>query len=179
MTPSNATASRGMWVLAADTGCGACAQSIWALRAPRYGALLRGQGVRFARSPRHADIVLVTGPLSQQASAPLRQLLADVPHPWALVAVGDCAIDGCVFRGSAALVAAPATALDVNVEIAGCPPAPTAILDAIVAAKELLAPPPARPARVDQAAAPETAIGASTPPASSATPASVPRRTQR
>ena len=122
-----------------DTGgCGACAQSVAALLAPRYAGALRAEGISVARSPRHADIALVTGGMTRAARAAALRTLDATPYPHALVAVGDCAIDGCVFRGSPLLIADPAEALDANVEIAGCPPAPEAILAAIVEAKRLL-----------------------------------------
>lgn len=120
-------------------GCGACVQQIYGLLADRYTPDLREHGVSFARSPRHADIVLVTGALSTAAREPVRQLLAGVPQPRALIAVGNCAIGGCVFRGSPHLVPDGAERLDVNVEIGGCPPPPQAILEAIVEASQLLA----------------------------------------
>lgn len=152
-----------MWVLPVDSGgCGACVQQIYALLAERYTADLREHGVSFARSLRHADIVLVTGALSIASREPVRQLLAGVPQPRALIAVGNCAIGGCVFRGSPLLVSDGAETLDVNVEIGGCPPAPQAILEAIVEASQLLAAearatnyddPSER--RADEAAAPE------------------------
>jgi Ni,Fe-hydrogenase III small subunit len=105
---------------------------------------LHAQGVNFARSPRHADVVLVSGALSEAAREPIRRVLAGVPQPRALVAVGNCAIDGCVFRGSPHLVPNVAEALDVNVEIAGCPPAPASILAAIGEAAQLLRTDPSR-----------------------------------
>lgn len=129
-----------VWALPLDTGgCGACTQQIYALQAPRYAQELRAHGVQWARSPRHADVVLITGALSQAAREPIRRVLAGVPQPRALVAVGNCAINGCVFNGSPEVVADVAEELDVNVEIAGCPPSPQAILDAIVEASQLLA----------------------------------------
>jgi Ni,Fe-hydrogenase III small subunit len=129
-----------VWVLPLDSsGCGACTQQIYALLAPRYAAELRAHGVSLARSPRHADVVLVTGALSQAAREAVSRVLEAVPQPRALVAVGNCAINGCVFRGSPHLVDGAAEVLDVNVEIAGCPPSPRAILDAIAEAAQLLA----------------------------------------
>jgi Ni,Fe-hydrogenase III small subunit len=110
-----------------------------ALLAGRYASKLSAQGISFARSPRHADILLITGPLTAAAQAEARAFVEAVPQPRALVAVGNCAIDGCVFRDSPHLVASTAEALDVNVEIAGCPPAPAAILAAIAEASELIA----------------------------------------
>jgi Ni,Fe-hydrogenase III small subunit len=129
-----------IWIMSLDSGgCGACTQQIFGLLAPRYAAELQAQGISLARSPRHADVVLVTGALSEDAREPVRRVLETVPQPRALVAVGNCAIDGCVFRGSPRLVDDAAEALDVNVEIAGCPPPPRAILDAIGEAAQLLA----------------------------------------
>jgi len=122
-----------------DTGgCGACTQSVYALLAPRYAGALRAAGISMARSPRHADIALITGAMSRVARAAALRTLDATPYPHALVAVGDCAIDGCVFRESPLLVKDPAETLDANVEIAGCPPAPDAILAAIIEAKRLL-----------------------------------------
>jgi Ni,Fe-hydrogenase III small subunit len=129
-----------VWVLPLESGgCGATLQSIYALQAPRYAAEVRAAGVSFARSPRHADIVLIAGPLSQAAREPFARMLAAVPQPRALVAVGNCAIDGCVFAASPHITPHPAEELDAHVEVGGCPPAPSAILAAIVEAKRLLA----------------------------------------
>jgi Ni,Fe-hydrogenase III small subunit len=99
---------------------------------------MRSAGVSFARSPRHAQVVLLTGALCSAACASVARLLDAVPEPRVLIAVGDCAIDGCVFRGSPELDASLAETLDVHVEIPGCPPTPEAILDAIAEAKRLL-----------------------------------------
>jgi len=138
---SKAGGGRGVvWITHIQTsGCGACAQSIAGLLANQYAGTLQAQGIQFARSPRHADVVLLTGALTMQARDAVNRLLATIPEPRALVAVGDCAIDGCVFAGSDALVESLAERLDVNVEIAGCPPTPQAILAAIIEAHRLLA----------------------------------------
>jgi membrane-bound hydrogenase subunit mbhJ len=138
------TASPGravsVWVLPIDSGgCGACVQQMYALLGPRYADALRARGVAVALSPRHADVVLIAGALSRAAREPVARLLDSVPQPRALVAVGDCAINGCVFRGSPLLAASAAEDLDVNVEIGGCPPTPEAILDAIGEASRILA----------------------------------------
>jgi Ni,Fe-hydrogenase III small subunit len=110
-----------------------------ALLGPRYADELRTRGIAVALSPRHADVVLVAGPLSRTAREPVMRLLESVPQPRALVAVGDCAINGCVFAGSPSVAKSAAEELDVNVEIGGCPPTPTAILDAIGEASQILA----------------------------------------
>lgn len=120
-------------------GCGACMQSVLALQAPRYAAELHSHRITFARSPRHADILLITGPVTHQSLDELRSYIEAAPEPRALVAVGDCAIDGGFFQGSPDVIASVAEALDVHVEIGGDPPAPSAILAAIVNAAELLA----------------------------------------
>lgn len=128
-----------VWVLpVAIGGCGVCMQSVTALLAPHHAAALAAQGITFARSPRHANVLLLTGPLTDATYDAAQDLVDGVPQPRALVAVGNCAIDGCVFHGSPDLLASAAEALDVNVEIAGCPPAPSAILAAIAEAANLL-----------------------------------------
>jgi Ni,Fe-hydrogenase III small subunit len=142
MSSSAAKAARrvSVWVLPLQTGgCGACTQSMYALQTPSYAKALAAAGVSFARSPRHADVILVSGPLTTASREAVRAVTDAAPLPRALVAVGNCAIDGCVFAGSPYITASAAEELDVNVEIAGCPPAPDAILSAIAEAADLLA----------------------------------------
>jgi Ni,Fe-hydrogenase III small subunit len=139
MTPRDSRRGAVAVLPVAAGGCLACAQSVDALQATRYAATLREQGISFTRSPRHADIVLISGTVTTASLDTLRRYLDAVPQPRALIAVGDCAIDGGVFAGAQGLVDSPAEALDVNVEIAGCPPSPTAILTAIGEAAQLLA----------------------------------------
>lgn len=140
---SNAIKSRrraALWILPIETGgCGASAQSIAALRSPGFAPALSAEGIAFASSPRHADVLLVAGPLSASSRDAVRRIVEAAPLPRAVVAVGDCAIDGCVFAGSPRITASLAEELDVNVEIAGCPPSPDAILAAINEAARLLA----------------------------------------
>lgn len=140
MTTARPRRATSVWALPVHSGgCGACVQQMAALLGPRYADELRARGIALALSPRHADVVLIAGPLSRAAHESVARLLESVPQPRALVAVGDCAINGCVFHGSALVAESAAEALDMNVEIAGCPPAPTAILDAIVEASQILA----------------------------------------
>ena len=128
-----------VWVTGLHTGgCSACAESVAALAAPPYAARLRALGVTLARTPRQSDIILLSGALTAQARASVDALIAGVPQPRALVAVGDCAVNGCVFAGSPQLTVPLAQALHVNVEIGGCPPEPDAIIDAIAEAQRLL-----------------------------------------
>ncbi len=129
-----------VWALPiAAGGCGACAQSVLALQAPHYAAELNARGISFAASPRHADVVLITGPVTTASLDALKAYVDGVPQPRALIAVGDCAVDGGVFHGSPDLVPSLAEALDVHVEISGCPPAPSSVLAAIAQAAQLLA----------------------------------------
>lgn len=140
MSEPGAARSMALWVLPLAVGaCGASMQSIVALHAPRYASALREHNISFARSPRHADVVLVAGALTRSALGRVRRLLAGIPQPRAIIAVGNCAIDGCIFQGGGRLVASAAEDIGANVEIAGCPPAPEAILSSILTARQLLA----------------------------------------
>lgn len=153
---SSSSSSRrraALWILPIETGgCGACAQSIAALRSPGFAPALSAEGIAFASSPRHADVLLVAGPLSVATRETVLRLVEAAPLPRAIVAVGDCAIDGCVFAGSPQIAQSVAEELDVNVEIAGCPPSPDAILAAINEASRLLAGAGATPTDEDAAA---------------------------
>jgi membrane-bound hydrogenase subunit mbhJ len=126
-----------VWCLTLNIGsCNGCDQQIQSLLAPRYQ--LARRGITFALSPRHADIILLTGVLTHRSLEPVRRVLAQVPDPHAIVAVGDCVIDGSVFAGSADVLPDAADLLGVNVEIAGNPPSPAQILRAIEEAARLL-----------------------------------------
>jgi Ni,Fe-hydrogenase III small subunit len=138
--PARRTTHTPVAIFAVDSGgCGACVQSILALQSTRYAKALHAARVSFAQTPRHADVLLISGPLTKAARESIGNVVAATPQQRALIAVGDCAINGCVFAGSPAYDTSAATAFDVHVEIEGCPPAPLAILDAIGAAQELLA----------------------------------------
>ena len=128
-----------LWVTGLHTGgCSACAQSLAALEAPRYAKRLAALGVSFIRSPRQSDVILLCGALTEQARVSVSRVLEGTPRPRALVAVGDCAINGCVFAGSPSLITPLAQTLNVNVEIGGCPPTPEAIIAAVGEAGRLL-----------------------------------------
>ena len=138
--PARRTSHTPVAIFAVDSGgCGACVQSILALQSSRYAKALHAARESFAQTPRHADVLLISGPLTKAARESIGAVVAATPQQRALIAVGDCAINGCVFAGSPAYDTSAATAFDVHVEIEGCPPAPLAILDAIGAAQELLA----------------------------------------
>ena len=138
--PARRTSHTPVAIFAVDSGgCGACVQSILALQSSRYAKALHAARVSFAQTPRHADVLLISGPLTKATRVSIGDVVAATPQQRALIAVGDCAINGCVFADSPAYDTSAATAFDVHVEIEGCPPAPLAILDAIGAAQELLA----------------------------------------
>ena len=138
--PARRTSHTPVAIFAVDSGgCGACVQSILALQSSRYAKALHAARVSFAQTPRHADVLLISGPLTKAARENIDNVVAATPQQRALIAVGDCAINGCVFADSPAYDTSAATAFDVHVEIEGCPPAPLAILDAIGAAQDLLA----------------------------------------
>jgi Ni,Fe-hydrogenase III small subunit len=131
---------RAVSVLAVETGgCGACAESVAALQSSQYAAELEAQRITFVQSPRQANVVLLSGPFAARAEMAVRRVLDLVMEPQALVSIGDCAINGCVFAGSPEIAASASEALDVHVELPGCPPTPASILNAIARAAELLA----------------------------------------
>src|SRR5512142_2178901 len=116
-----------------DAGsCNGCELEIHALENPYYN--LQGAGIKFVASPRHADLLLVTGPVSRHMVEALRRTYAATPDPERVVAVGDCAACGGIFGASYATVGAVADVIPVDVVVPGCPPTPTALLQGILAA---------------------------------------------
>ena len=110
-----------------NTGsCGGCELELRALTNVFYD--LERFGLRFVDSPRHADVLLVTGPLSRNLRTALEQAWDATPDPKWVVAVGDCAIDGGVFKGSYAVLGGAGVAVPVDLTIGGCPPTPARIL---------------------------------------------------
>ena len=116
-----------------DAGsCNGCELEIHALNNPYYN--IEGLGIKFVASPRHADMLLVTGPVSRNMEEALRRTYDATPEPKLVVAVGDCGCTGGIFGESYASLGRVANVIPVDVEIAGCPPAPTALLRGILAA---------------------------------------------
>jgi Ni,Fe-hydrogenase III small subunit len=99
-----------------------------------------GLGIRFVASPRHADALLVTGPLSKHMAVALMRTYDAVPDPKLVIAAGDCARGNGMFGENYATVGAIDRMLPVDVTIAGCPPSPTALLQGILAAVTVAAP---------------------------------------
>jgi Ni,Fe-hydrogenase III small subunit len=121
---------RSLAILHVDSGsCGGCEIELRAVR--RAVGDLERFGVRFVASPRHADILLVTGPVARNMTEALQQAYAAMPQPKFIVAVGDCAVDGGVFKGSYAVVGGLPDALQADLLIGGCPPTPEGILSGL------------------------------------------------
>jgi len=113
-----------------DAGsCNGCELEVASAFGPVYD--VERFGARLVASPRHADALLVTGPVTHNMAEPLRQTLAAMPHPALVVALGDCARDCGVFRGAYGVAGAVADMVPVDVEIPGCPPTPDAIVEAL------------------------------------------------
>jgi Ni,Fe-hydrogenase III small subunit len=124
---------RALCIRAVDAGsCNGCELEIHALNNPIYN--LEGLGIRFVASPRHADLLLVTGPVSRHMESALLRTYAATPEPKLVVALGDCGCTGGVFGESYASCGRVSNVIPVDVAVPGCPPSPTAILAGILTA---------------------------------------------
>lgn len=122
---------RALCIRHVDAGsCNGCELEIQALNNPYYN--LEGIGIKLVASPRHADMLLVTGPVSVNMEEALRRTYDAVPDPKLVVAIGDCGACGGIFGKSYASRGAVADVIPVNATVAGCPPSPTAILQTIL-----------------------------------------------
>jgi Ni,Fe-hydrogenase III small subunit len=138
----NATArrrlGRSLSIREVDAGsCNGCELEIHALNNAFYD--VERFGIRFVASPRHADVLLVTGPVTKNMREALERTYRATPDPKWVVAVGDCAIDGGCFAGSYACVGAVSAVVPVDLRIPGCPPTPTALLKGLLALLETAA----------------------------------------
>lgn len=124
---------RALCIRQVDAGsCNGCELEIHALGNPYYN--IEGLGIRFVASPRHADMLLVTGPVTKHMAIALKRTWEATPDPKLVVAVGDCGCTGGIFGESYASLGRVANVIPVDVEIRGCPPTPTALLQGILAA---------------------------------------------
>ncbi|HLB81068.1 MAG TPA: NADH-quinone oxidoreductase subunit NuoB, partial [Dongiaceae bacterium] len=98
-------------------------------------------GIRFVASPRHADVLLVTGPVTANMREALARTHAATPDPKWVVAVGDCALDGGIFAGGYACIGGVGDVVPVDLHIRGCPPAPLALLEGLLALLDAVAAP--------------------------------------
>jgi Ni,Fe-hydrogenase III small subunit len=130
-------------ILHLDAGsCGGCEIELRALRRAVLG--LERFGMCFVTSPRHADVLLVTGPVTRNLVEAVEQAHTAMPEPKFVVAVGDCAVDGGVFKGSYAITGGVGSTLPVDLLISGCPPSPERILAGLRALLEANARNPGR-----------------------------------
>jgi Ni,Fe-hydrogenase III small subunit len=123
---------RSLSIREVDAGsCNGCELEIHALNNAFYD--LERFGLRFVASPRHADVLLVTGPVTKNMREALERTYAATPAPKWVVAVGDCAASGGVFANSYAVLGGVSSVLPVDLHIRGCPPTPTALLKGLLA----------------------------------------------
>lgn len=119
------------WVIHYNTGsCNGCDIEILATLTPRYD--VERLGIRLEGSPRHADVLICTGPVTHQSRERLLRIYEQMPEPKFVVAVGSCALSGGVFRGCYNVGEGVDMVIPVDVYIPGCPPRPEAIIDGVV-----------------------------------------------
>jgi Ni,Fe-hydrogenase III small subunit len=127
------TLGRALCIRHVDAGsCNGCELEIVALNNPLYN--IEGLGIKFVASPRHADLLLVTGPVSRHMEAALKSAYAATPDPKLVVAVGDCGCTGGIYGESYASRGRVANVIPVDVAVPGCPPSPARLLAAILTA---------------------------------------------
>src|SRR5437016_1909005 len=126
---------RSLSIREVDAGsCNGCELEIHALNNAFYD--LERFGLRFVASPRHADVLMVTGPMTKNMREALERTYAATPDPKWVVAVGDCAHDGGIFAGSYAIVGGVGKVVPVDLHIRGCPPRPVELLKGLLALPE-------------------------------------------
>ena len=126
---------RSLSIREVDAGsCNGCELEINALSNAYYD--LERFGLRFVASPRHADVLLVTGPVTKNMKEALERTYEAMPEPKWVVAAGDCTLDGGCYAGSYAVVGGVSNVVPVDVNIPGCPPTPVQLLETLVALLE-------------------------------------------
>jgi Ni,Fe-hydrogenase III small subunit len=124
---------RALCIRHVDAGsCNGCELEIQALNNAYYN--LEGLGIRFVASPRHADLLLVTGPVSANMEAPLRRVYEAMPDPKLVVALGDCGCTGGIFGERGASRGRVSNIIPVDIAVPGCPPGPARIIQGILTA---------------------------------------------
>jgi Ni,Fe-hydrogenase III small subunit len=124
---------RALCIRAIDAGsCNGCELEMHALNNPLYN--IEGLGIRFVASPRHADMLLITGPVAKHMEVALRRTFDATPDPKLVVAVGDCGCTGGIFGESYASCGRVSNVIPVDVAVPGCPPSPRQILSGILTA---------------------------------------------
>src|SRR5215468_8088992 len=129
---------RSLSIREVDAGsCNGCELEIHALSNAFYD--LERFGLRFVASPRHADVLMVTGPLTANMREALERTYNATPDPKWVVAIGDCAVDGGLFAGSYAVAGGVKDVIPVDLHIKGCPPSPVQLLQGLLALLERVA----------------------------------------
>jgi Ni,Fe-hydrogenase III small subunit len=124
---------RSLAIRHVDAGsCNGCELEIHAINGPHYN--IEGMGIKFAASPRHVDLLLVTGPVSRNLETALKRTYDATPSPKWVVAMGDCGCNGGIFGESYASCGRISNVVPVDVEVPGCPPDPVTLLQGILAA---------------------------------------------
>ena len=119
------------WILHLNSGaCNACDIEIVAALTPRFD--LERFGVLLKATPRHADVIICTGPVTRQIKDRILRIYEQVPDPKFVVAVGACALSGCVYRGAYNIMGGIDQVIPVDAYVPGCPARPDAILDGVV-----------------------------------------------
>jgi Ni,Fe-hydrogenase III small subunit len=137
---ARARLGRSLAIRQVDAGsCNGCELEVNAMSGVLYD--LERFGLRFVASPRHADVLLVTGPVSRNMREALERTRACTPEPCWVVAAGDCALDGGVFKGSYGVEGGVSAVLPVDLVIPGCPPSPLQMLEGLVALLQAQDPP--------------------------------------
>jgi NADH-quinone oxidoreductase B subunit len=120
-----------IWAVHFNSGsCNGCDIEILATLTPRYD--VERLGIRLKGSPRHADVLLVTGPVTRQGRERLLRTYEQMPEPKFVVSIGTCSLSGGVFEGSYNIIGSVDAVIPVDLYIPGCPPRPEAIIDGIV-----------------------------------------------
>ncbi len=124
---------RALTIREVDAGsCNACELEVHAMNNPYYN--LEGKGIKFVASPRHADMLLVSGPVTKNMENALLRAYECTPDPKLVVAIGDCGCDAGVFGKSYASCGGVSDVVPVDVRVPGCPPTPLAMMQGILAA---------------------------------------------
>jgi len=119
------------WILHLNSGaCNACDIEVVAALTPRFD--VERLGVLLKATPRHADVIIATGPVTRQIKDRIIRIYEQTPDPKFVIAVGACAMSGCIYRGAYNVLGGLDQVIPVNVYIPGCPVRPDAVLDGVV-----------------------------------------------